>query len=99
MSLSAESIENTSELNGNVSTSDNQGLLGLLLQIEETVAIDSQFASRDFHADRMTSGSNEDVLSFKDVISNLDLMGRDEFTLSDDVIDFGAAKQVAIDSL
>jgi len=52
-------MEDTSQLNTNVSSSDNGNSLGLVLQIKESVAVDTQVCTRDL-GDSRTTACDED---------------------------------------
>ena len=50
-----ESVEDASQLNTNVTSSDNSNSLGLVLQIKETIAVNSQLCSRNLGDRRATT--------------------------------------------
>jgi hypothetical protein len=90
MSLCAKSVENTSEFNSDISSTDDHNLLWLFFDIKESVGIDTILGSRDivFRRDsRSTTYSDHDLLRSNFVLASVVLgdfnsVGIDEFSPS-----------------
>lgn len=63
MCFCTEGIEHASKFNGNVASADNSHLLGLFLNLKETVAVGAQLGSGDLgRGSRLASDGDEDLL-------------------------------------
>lgn len=67
MSFCAEGIEHAGELDGNVASSDNGDLFGLLLNIKKAVTVDTQLGAGNIGRDsRLSTNGNKDILGVDD---------------------------------
>lgn len=93
MSLRAEGVEHAGEFDGDVTGSNNGDLLRLLIDVEETVGVDTQLGTRDRGRDaRVSTHGDEDLLGVDEdlgsvVESHLSLVLGQELTPAVEVLD------------
>jgi hypothetical protein len=100
----AEMVEHASHLDSNVSGTDDGDLLGLLLQVEEAVAADTELSTLDFNGAGTTSNSDQnlvcaDVLLLAILTNNLDDMLGDERGGAVQVLDLVVVEVLFVDSV
>mmetsp|Transcript_22153 Transcript_22153/g.62885 ORF Transcript_22153/g.62885 Transcript_22153/m.62885 type:complete len:482 (-) Transcript_22153:68-1513(-) len=105
MRIGAQSVEDSSQFDGDVSRTDNDGLLRQFFQIEEPVARDGVLhAGRAAGQSRTATGGDQDLvggelLLLAIVERNLDGVSIDEGGVAGDVGDVGILQSVAVDAV
>lgn len=105
MSLCAEGVEHAREFDGNVAGTNDGDLLGLLLDFEEAVGVDTQLGARDRRRyARVSADGDEDLLGVDDdlgsvVESHLGLVLGQELTPAVEVLNLVIDEVSLVDSV
>lgn len=105
MSLCAEGVEHAGEFDSNVTGADDGDLLGLLLDVEEAVRVDTELGARDRGRNaRVTTDSDEDLLGVDEdlrsvIESHLGLVLGQQLTPAVKVLDLVVDEVSLVDSV
>jgi len=102
--LCAEVVEHASHLNGNVTGADDGDLLGLLLEVEEAITVDTELFTLNTDLAGTTANGNEDLLCAHLLLLTVlahdldDVLG-DERGSSIEVLDLVVLEVLLVDSI